>query len=259
MRLRTPAPPPDLARRPVDEAPAALDLRAARRRQTWRVRLQRAGVAAALVLVLGLATWVVGYSDVLALRDVAVSGAPRALSAEVSEAAQAPLGVPLARVDTRAVEQRVEAVPDVQSATVTRGWPSTLRVAVQPRTPVAALQTEQGWQFVDADGVVFGSAPGPAADLPVIIAPTGDAAADARRAAVVVAAALPRELLRSVGRIEASSPVQVRLVLRDGRPVEWGSSERSPRKASVLAVLLDTPASAYDVSVPDRPSLRPTP
>jgi cell division protein FtsQ len=53
--------------------------------------------------------------------------------------------------------------------------------------------------------------------------------------------------------------VQVRLVLRDGRPVEWGSAERSSRKASVLAVLLDTPASAYDVSVPDRPSLRPTP
>ena len=38
----------------------------------------------------------------------------------------------------------------------------------------------------------------------------------------------------------------------------WGSEEDSDRKAEVLAVLLATPATDYDVSVPDRPTVRPS-
>jgi cell division protein FtsQ len=91
----------------------------------------------------------------------------------------------------------------------------------------------------------------------VIIAPADEDDAPARAAAVRVAGALSPEVLRRVGRIEASSPVEVRLVLRDGRLVGWGSAEQSDRKAAVLEVLLDTPATGYDVSVPDRPTLRP--
>ena len=41
--------------------------------------------------------------------------------------------------------------------------------------------------------------------------------------------------------------------------VAWGSEDQSERKAQVLTVLLDTPATQYDVSVPDRPTLRPVP
>ncbi len=259
MRLRTPAPPPDLARRPPDVAPAAADLRSARRRATWRTRLRRAGLTALVLAVLLGVTWVVGYSDLLALRTVSVIGVEKPLADTVERAAQAPLGSPLARVDTEAVGARVEAVPAVLTATVTRGWPHTLQVSVTPRTPLAGVETGEGWRFVDEAGVVFGAAPGPPADLPLIIAPSDDDAAPARAAAVRVAGALSDEVLRRVGRIEASSPVEVRLVLRDGRPVGWGSAEQSDRKAAVLEVLLDTPATGYDVSVPDRPTLRPVP
>jgi len=258
MRLRTPSPPPDLAtaRAPIEPS-VADDLGRRRRQATWRTRLRRAGVVAAVVGVLGLATWVVGYSDLLSADDVRVVGVEGPLAETVTDAAAVPLGQPLARVDTARITADVEDVPDVASATVTRGWPSTVVVTVAPRVPVVTLAGEDGWYRVDAEGVLFAPGPAPAADLPVLVAPADADGRDARTAGVGVADALPRPVLRQVERIEASSPREVRLVLRDGRVVVWGSAERPNLKADVLAVLLDTPATEYDVSVPDRPTLRP--
>ena len=139
MRLRTPSPPPDLARPVADEAPPAVDLSRARRRASWRTRLVRAAIAAAVLGVLGLATWVIGYSDLLTADSVEVRGVEGPLAETVRETAAVPLGVPLARVDTDAVAERVGAVPDVESVTASRSWPSTVVLTVVPRDPVATL------------------------------------------------------------------------------------------------------------------------
>jgi cell division protein FtsQ len=162
-------------------------------------------------------------------------------------------------VDTEAIAARVGSIPDVAAVTATRSWPGTVVVAVDPREPVAALATGDGWALVDAEGVVFGPPLDAAGDLPVLVAPDTDQGADARRAGVSVAVALPPSAVRSLDRIEAPSPVEVRLVLDDGRVVTWGSEDDPERKAEVLTALLETPAAQYDVSVPDRPTLRPVP
>ncbi len=257
MRLHTPSPPPDLARPPAEEASG--DLQKARRRARRTKRLRQGGLAALLVVLVAGAAWLVGYSDVLALRTVVAEGADDAVSAAVLEAAAAPVGVPLARVDTADVAERAEQVPEVASVEVSRAWPRTLRLAVTPRVAVALLQTPDGWRYVDGSGGVFGAPVGPVDSLPSIVAPCSRAGDRAWVAAVEVSASLPAPLAASVARVEAGSAVDVRLVLRDGRPVTWGSAEDSPRKAEVLGVLLATPASAYDVSVPDRPTVRPAP
>lgn len=257
MRLHTPSPPPDLARPPARE-PAG-DLQKARRRARRRAQLRRGVLLALLVLLVAGAAWLVGYSDVLAVRTVQVEGADDAVSAAVLEAAAAPVGVPLARVDTAAVAERAGQVPEVATVEVTRAWPHTLRLTVTPRVAVALLQTPEGWRLVDGSGAVFGAPEGPLDTLPTIVAASTKAGEQARVAAVEVSASLPASLAASVARVEAGSPVDVRLVLRDGRPVTWGSAEDSARKAEVLAVLLATPATAYDVSVPDRPTVRPAP
>jgi cell division protein FtsQ len=259
VRLRTPSPPPDLARPLPDQPPAALDLAAARRRERWRTRLRRGGAVAALVAVLATATWVVGYSDLLVLDRVEVEGAGDGLSRAVVRAAQAPVGVPLARVDLAAVADRVAEVPEVEDVVAVRAWPDVLRLDVTPRTPLAVIDLGGRWQFLDDEGVLFGTARGPREDLPVVLAPSTGDTEPVRSAAVAVAGALPPGLLARVQRVEAASPVDVRLLLRDGRRVAWGSAEESERKAEVLAALLRTPATSYDVSVPDRPTLRPAP
>lgn len=257
MRLRTPSPPPDLARPPAPPPVVAADLQAARRRTSRRRRLRRGAAAGGAVLVLVAATWLVGYSDVLALRSVDVQGVDDEVAAAVLEAAAVPVGVPLARVDTEAVSERAEEVPEVAVVTASRAWPNTLRLQVRPRTPVAVLKAAQGWRLVDAEGALFGAPGGPVEALPTLVAPDTEAGAAARVAAVQVAGSLPADLLATVERVEASSAVDVRLALRDGRAVVWGSPDAPERKIEVLTVLLGTPALAYDVSVPDRPTVRP--
>ncbi len=259
MRLRTPSPPPDLAPTSRAVPEPASDLRQARRRATWKARARRAAVAGGVVVLLGGAAWVVGYSDLLVVDEVEVRGVEGPLADEVVGAAAVPMGEPLARVDTDATAAEVETIPDVADASVVRSWPATIVLDVTLREPVASLGVEGEWRLVDADGVLFGSTPQPASGIPVLVASVTDEGAAARTAGVSVAAALPPSVLRQVDRIEALSPVDVRLVLRDGRVVVWGSEQDGDRKAEVLAVLLQTPATQYDVSVPDRPTLRPVP
>lgn len=261
MRLRTPSPPPDLAPAASPPSEPADDLRRARRRAASRERLRRGGIAALVVALLSGLTWVVGYSDLLAVDQVRLDGVEDDLAQDVLEAAQAPVGEPLARVDTEAVAERAASVADVAAVVVSRGWPDTLVLTVTPREPVASLASDGGWRLVDAAGVVFGAVDRPVPDLPVLVSLDADAdddtAVQRRLAGVSVAAALPAEVLAAVEQVEVSSVSDVRLLLRDGRTVIWGSAEQPERKAEVLQVLLDTPALAYDVSVPDRPTLRP--
>lgn len=257
MRLRTPSPPPDLAQPVADELPPTVDLSRARRRASWRTRLVRAALAAAVLGVLGVATWVIGYSDLLTADRVEVNGVRGSLAETVEEAAAVPLGVPLARIDTDSVAERASAVPDVESVAASRSWPSTVVLSVVPREPVATLSTPEGWAMVDDQGVLFAAQVDRPTDLPVLVAPATDRGLAARQAGVSIADALPPRVTSRVERIEAASERDVRLVLRDGRLVTWGSAEDGERKAEVLVVLLRTPATQYDVSVPDRPTLRP--
>ena len=262
MRLRTPSPPPDLARRSAT-ASSTGEARRVRRRATWARRSRRVAVALGAVAVIAGAAWVVGYSDLLTAEQVEVTGAEPPLAEQVRSVADVPLGTPLARLDTDTVVARVEGISDIASVSVTRSWPSTVVVAVEPRQPVAVVADADGWVLVDGEGVMFaGSTAGPVddtLDLPELVAPTTEDGADARRAGVSVAVALPPAVVLQLDRIEAPSPVEVRLVLADGRVVTWGSAEQPERKAEVLAALLDTPATQYDVSVPDRPTVRPAP
>jgi cell division protein FtsQ len=219
-------------------------------------------VAVAAVAVVAGAAWVVGYSDLLTADRVEVTGAQPPLAEQVRSVADVPLGTALARLDTDAVTARVEGISDIASVSVTRSWPSTVVVAVEPRQPVAVMAAADGPMLVDGEGVMFAGStadPADALDLPELVAPTTDDGVDARRAGVSVAVALPPAVVRQLERIEAPSPVEVRLVLDDGRVVTWGSAEQPERKAEVLAALLDTPATQYDVSVPDRPTVRPAP
>lgn len=257
MRLRTPSPPPDLASAARVTPADPPDLEGARRRATATSRLRRAGILAAVVAAVMLVTWLVGYSTLLAAEDVVVEGADGSLAEQVLGAAAVPLGAPLARVDTGAVAERVESVPEVAAASVSRGWPDTVVVTVTPRQPLASMASDGVWRLVDGDGVLFSEVADPAEGLPVLVASDSPDDLEARAAGASVASALPADVLAAVERIEAGSSVEVRLVLRDGRLVVWGSADDPERKAEVLTTLLSTPATEYDVSVPDRPTLRP--
>ncbi len=107
----------------------------------------------AVAIVTGVA-WALLGSRLLVVRSVQVTGAgPQVSRAQVLAAARVPAGLPLIRVNTAAVAQRVGGIRQVQSAQVSRNWPSTVVISVRLRTPVFAVAARGGYALVDAYGV----------------------------------------------------------------------------------------------------------
>jgi cell division protein FtsQ len=224
--------------------------------------VRRVIIPALIVVPIVLAlVWLAWFSPWLAVSrvEVTVSAAGEAagpLSAdEVRLTADVASGVPLLRVDTAQIEQRVASLPQVASATVTRAWPDAIVIDVQRREPVALVATAGGYDVVDASGAVIRSVSAVEKGVPAVRASGAGSAA-----AVEVARELPEEIRRKVVTIEASTRNDVTLTLRDGAEVMWGSAEDSDFKAEVLLVLLkEVDARFYDVSAPGVPATSDTP
>lgn len=232
----------------------------AKRRLRARLRRLRPYLyAAGVVAVIGTGVWLLWFSSVLQAKAVEVTGNGTLTSARVEKTARTPLGGPLISVDLDAIEQRVEAIAAVRSASVSRSWPDTIRIDVVERVPVAVVSRGVGLQAVDEDGYLFGSYASEPKDLPVI-----RTAPDVRREALAEAAAvigsLRADIAAKVRHVDVQTIDQIVLRLKDGRRVMWGSADDAAQKAEVLEALLRQPAtrkvSEIDVRVPGRPTTR---
>jgi cell division protein FtsQ len=228
----------------------------ARRRWLQRLRRLRPFLYAALVVVLVfVGVWLVFFSSVVTVTHVAVRGNESMSSVRVQKVAKAPLGQQLARVDLAAIQARVESMPAVKSASVSRSWPHTIAISITERTPVAVVDRGAGLQAVDDDGVLFGSYARKPAELP-LISTAPDVKSEALAEAARVVTSLREDIAAQVDRVDVESVDRIRLHLSGGRTVMWGSADQSGEKADVLAVLLDQPGTDIDVSVPGRPTTR---
>ena len=223
-------------------------------RVSWRA-VFFALVAVAIVATLG---WALLGSKLLIVRSVQVTGTgPLVSRAEVLRAARIQPGLPLIRVNAAAVAARVERIQQVQSATVSRSWPSTVTIAVLPRTPVFAVASAGGYALVDAFGVTVRQSVTrpPALPLLTVGAPGAPPAGSLRgsqavRAAARVLAELPPPVAHQVRLVLAASASAVSVRLTDGIVVVWGSPRRGAQKARELLLLMPTHARYYDVSAP---------
>lgn len=209
-----------------------------------------------LAVVAGL-VWVVGWSQLLGVRHVEVSGVTGAEATAVSDLVAVPLGTPLARVDTGAVAARVRERVTVAEVSVHRSWPSTLTVEVVPRTAALVVKNPQGrLEVVDAEAVAFREVDKAPPGVPLVTA-TGEKGTtrEALRSALALLDALPADLSRDVRAMTISSADLVTFTLGT-RTVVWGSGEESPRKVAILRALLTTKAKVIDVSAPDTPVTR---
>lgn len=213
-------------------------------------------VLAVVLPLVAAAVWVLGFSSWLSLQSAnisitTVSPAAGALDVtQVQAVAELPTGTPLLRVDTGAIAERIESLPQVASATVTRAWPTSLQIDVVRREAVAALATPAGgFDIVDIDDVVIVHVDAAPSQVPLVAA-----SGTGTEAAIAVAAQLPPWLREQTQTITATTRNNVSLSLRGGAVVAWGSAEQPELKAKVLQTLLEVPARYYDVSAPEVPS-----
>jgi cell division protein FtsQ len=193
---------------------------------------------------------------VLGVRAVDVVGTDSLTPLEVEQAAAVRLNQPLAGVDLDRIRARVEAVPAVDRAIVSRSWPSTVVVEVVERTPVAAVPAGEGFSLIDAEGVAFRTVSRRPSGLPVAkLAAPGPADVNTR-SALTVLSALTAELREQLVSISVPAPAQVRLGLRKGRTVVWGDDTQSDVKARVATALLERKGDEIDVSAPGLVTIR---
>lgn len=219
-----------------------------RRRKTLlkRIRYILFSVFAAAIVYIFL------FSPLFVVKSISVIGSYYATQSEIVSAADIELGLPLARLNSASVAERVLKRAEIKEVEVRRAWPNAIVLAVVERSPIAVTKAVQGWSYVAADGVVFGhSAKKPQQFLSVTAT-----RAETFAAAAKVAASLPDWLRERVVDVTGFSRDNVVIALNDQVEIMWGSADESAYKAKVLQALLGQGAKFYNVSVPDRPSIR---
>lgn len=242
-------------------APAGDPRPGKRRRTPWRAAffvLAGAGIIAAVA-------WALLGDRLLVVRSVTVTGTRLVTPAQVIAAADVPLGTPLLRVDAGAATRRVEAIPQVASATVTEDWPDHLTIAVTERVPALAVRmVGGGYDLVDPTGTIVRWSKTRPAGLPLFTTSLTGSALRGNpgvTAAADVLAELDPSLARSVATVSAAQVLtgegdsvitaqQVTLSLADGTTVVWGDASDAAQKNRELTILLRESVRYVDVRAP---------
>ena len=225
-----------------------------RHRARRMLLVRRIALTVVTLAVAGGAVWGAFFSPVFAFSSsaVVVSGEDGTLvtADSVRSSIASFEGVPLTRLNTSAVARAVESNVAVRSATVTRRWPTSLRISVTMRTPLAVEAVSGGYQLVDDQGVAFQQV-ADAGSYPLVTLPE-----DRSVGAADIASALGAldDETRSQVATATSTGAQVSFTLKGGQSVKWGTNADAPQKARGLATLLaNVKATTYDVSSPNHP------
>jgi cell division protein FtsQ len=240
-----------LVRAGTDAVPSSARRFMARARQR---RLRAAvpwAVTAGVLVVVGALVWMVYGTSVLGVRSVRVDGTDVLSTLTVEQTASVTMRAPLARVDLGAIRARVEALPPVRRAVVSRGWPSTVVITVTERTAIAAVPAGKKFTLIDDEGVAFRTVADAPAGLPLARLNAPSPTDLNTKAALTVLAALTPDLRKQLTAISVAAPARIRLELRKDRTVVWGDDTASGTKAQVATALLRRKGDTIDVSAPD--------
>ena len=198
---------------------------------------------------------------------VVVAGNELVSAAEL-EVTAAVDGANIFRIRLEEVEQRLQALPAVQSARVTTFLPNGLQIQIAERTPVAIWQTGETAYLVDQQGQVVSIGSG-AQRLTRIrdldgsdLRPGARVDADALVTTIRLETLLPVAARTAARGFEYSRATGVDVLADFGARVRFGDSEHLEWKASALAAIrrdLDRTgqrAELIDLRFMDRPYIR---
>jgi cell division septal protein FtsQ len=205
-------------------------------------------------------------TSVFAVQELRVEGTTPAVARQVREALAADVGDSLLALDAGLVA-RLEALPDVRSASYDRAFPHTLVVRIERELPAAVLRRGDRAWLLSERGRVLRTLPRRAHPrLPRVWA-AGRAAPEVGALLRERAVAVPVLVVRSLpdGFPLRMHSVSVRsgsalAILDGGLELRLGTAREMPLKLAVAAAILPAlarPAAggpAYlDVSIPERP------
>lgn len=218
--------------------------------RSWRVRL---GLVVVVISALVLAAVAVSRSSLLAVRTIDVTGASRLTTERVIARAHIDGSTNALWLDEHAVERRLERHPWISEAFVSVALPSTVRISIVERTPVAVATNRFGELYIAADGTSLGRA-NDDAGLPLIESAGRDVAAAAL-------AAMPVAVRSAVESVEYRDDGSLEVRLHDGVTVAYGLADRLVAKGLVVERILawaeesGEELDSVDVTAPGSPAV----
>jgi cell division protein FtsQ len=257
-----------LERPPID--PRIRQRRVAVLRSRGRRRL-RVLIGALGVVVLVVAMLAVLHTPLFAARAVTVSGShPATGTAAIVAAAGLKGHPPLISLDAGAVAGRVESLPFIASARVSRHWPDGVQIAVTERVPALQMAgPATSWSVLDVHGRTLQGGPVRVPGLVVLIvhttsggvppAPVGRSLPASASAGLLVCRSLPKAFAAQVVSVTESADGSVSLALDSGIVVQLGTASDLAAKFEDVAAIIAHgtlhPTSTIDVSVPASPTV----
>lgn len=220
-------------------------------------RFKRWAFIAVVVLTvagLGAGVWLVGFSSVLAVQRVEVSGVELLQAEDVVQASGVGLGTPQVIVSSAQVADRIAELSAVEKVQVSRDWPDAVTIAVVERTATVQIPYGSGYLIADAGGVVFDGGPKSKGKLLKVKADPFNTGLI--RDCQVAVNALSAKTAKRLQYVSADSVDSITLQLDKNQSVNWGSVSQSELKAEVLDALLEQEGRYFDVSAPANPTKR---
>ena len=230
------------------------------RRDQGKRRLKRAAIALGVVAAL-VAAAAATQTALLDVDRVRIDGVAHTSAADVRRVARIGVGDAMIAVDADRVAGRIEDLPWVAQATVSRRWPGTIEIHVTERQPLATVGLSEGRvALVDADGRVLEVTDRPPSGLPEVTGVSGRVAAGERlgrapRDALAVLRALGERLPGVVTTVSSDLDA----TLASGGEIRFGSTADLDDKIVAVETVLTQVDTAclelLDVRVPGSPAL----
>ncbi len=210
----------------------------------------------AILLTAGLA-YLLGWSNVLTIKEISYTGAPTKNSETIiKNLVNLEVGERLARIEMRKIAGRIQTLPWIDNADLSRNWISgEIVVAITPRLPIATFNG----QLMDAKGKRFELPGGYESELPSVFAKD----AKSGLAAINLFTKLPKEFSTRTSAFTATSPENIYFKITEGKRslmVIWGADIEIDLKLKVYKALVALPENSkikrIDLTEPRSPIVK---
>ncbi|MEW6771383.1 MAG: FtsQ-type POTRA domain-containing protein [Bacillota bacterium] len=230
------------------------------------MKLQRNFLERVCIVLLLLCTGIVLLnSPFFSIRRVVVEGNKLLTAKEITNAAGIPLGANIFRVNLREASARVETIPAVKEARLSRRLPGEVVVRVIEREAIALVSGGDGFYGFDEAGVCIGRLPAASA-LPVVTGvgrapPVGERLSTRSfKTAAAVLQAFDGRLISFLAEVHVTPAGTVEVYTATGVKIYLGRPEKLSEKGLLLSRILETVGSRevlyIDLKVAERPVVR---
>lgn len=211
------------------------------------------------LLVVALLGYILGWSSLLEIRTIEVSGIEKSktlTAKKIIKKSGIKPGDKLARVNSGTVARALQEYPEIARVEVNRKPLHAIEISITTRSIDLAIASSNGKYLLgDITGTTFVEVNKVPREIPII---TGDRRFLADGMAIYLA--LPKNIRSRVEKIALPSSASISFSLRGGLSILWGSASNQEAKLTVLQALLAAPenkkARFIDIATPLTPTVR---